>query len=294
MRWLRRSIVVVAALALVAADAGSAGGERANREAAERDAAQLLTRLVLPTGAVPSAAEPAGDQHYLSRPGQVPAAVNLVDRHRWWMVPEDETDVSQFVHAHQPKGTRNVTEGVGDGIGISTDSLTFALPSVGRSLGTRWVVVALVNLPGDHTGIRVDAEVQWLVPRPAGERIPASVHALEVSVRRPNRPPTSDVTVTNPSRIRRFASLINRLETVQPGVFDCTGEADDPVVTFTFRAASEGPVLVRATQIISPGATGSCEPMTLTVTGHVLTPLLDGTSVVRAAQRLLGVRLPRG
>jgi hypothetical protein len=88
--------------------------------------------------------------------------------------------------------------------------------------------------------------------------------------------------------IRRIGSLINGLETVQPGVFDCTGKADDPVVTFTFRAAPGGRVLARAAQIIEPSAPhGSCEPMTLTINGRAWSPLLGGTGVVRAAQRLL-------
>jgi hypothetical protein len=126
-------------------------------------------------------------------------------------------------------------------------------------------------------------------PAHAGERIPGAAHVLEVTVRRPDRPPASEVTVTNHARVRRFASLINGLETVQPGALDCTGKADDPVVTFTFRAAPGGRVLARASQIVATGAgRESCEPMTLTIRGRPSMPLLGGTSVVRAAQRLPG------
>jgi hypothetical protein len=294
MRWWRRSIIVLGALALIAAGAANAGSERANRRAAQRDAAQLLKRAVLPADAIPSATEPAGDDHFLSRPGQVPAAVNLLDRHGWWTVPGDETDVSAFVRAHQPKGTRAGTEGVGDGQ-FPTDALTFELPPVGHVLGTRWLVVSLISLRSGGTGVRVDAEVQWMLPRPAGEQIPPEARVLEVTVGRPNRPLTTDVSVTSATKVRRIASLINGLETVQPGVFDCTGKADDPVVTFAFRAAPGGRVLARATQIIAPGAPhGSCEPMTLTIKGRPQIPLLGGAALVRAAQRVLGVRLPRG
>jgi hypothetical protein len=136
MRWWRRSIIVLGALALIAAGAANAGSERANRHAAQRDAARLLKRAVLPADAIPSATEPAGDDHFLSRPGQVPALVNLLDRHGWWTVPGDETDVSAFVRAHRPKGTRAGTEGVRDGQ-FPTDPLTFELPPVGHVLGGR-------------------------------------------------------------------------------------------------------------------------------------------------------------
>jgi hypothetical protein len=297
MRWLHRWIVALAVLGLVIAGSGtaaSAGSERANRRAAEHDAARLLAHGVLPANASPSAAEPAGDHDFLSRPGQVPVAVNLVDRHGWWIVPEDESTVSAFVSAHRPKGAHVVTTGIGDGVDFSSESLAFELAPVGRSLGTRWLVVAMITVPGDRTGVRVDAEVQWLIPRPAGERIPSSARALEVAVRRPGRPPDDDVTVTNAAKVKRVASLIDGLPTEQPGVFDCTGRTDDPVVTFTFRASPGGRVLARATQIIGPSPRGGfCEPMTFTVRGHPQTPLLDGASVVRAARRLLGIRVPR-
>jgi hypothetical protein len=296
MRWLRRSIVVLGALAVLAAGAGGAsgaGGERANHRAAQRDAAGLFGRVALPVDASPSAAEPAGDHHFLARPGQVPAAINLVDRHGWWTTPDDKNDVSAFVREHQPKGTRAVTEGVGDGQ-FPTDAFTFELAPAGHVLGTRWLVVSLIALRGGGTGVRVDAEVQWLVPRPAGERIPLAARALQVTVRRPDRPPTSDITVTNPVKVKRMASLIDSLETQQPGVSDCTGRADDPVVTLTFRAVPGGRVLAQARQIVDPTPRGGfCEPMTLSITGRPQTPLLGGATVVHAAQHLLGVRVPR-
>ena len=307
MRWLRWVIVVLGALALAmvamgaggagpgSAGPGSAGSARANRRAAERDAARLFAHVVLPAGATVSAGEPAGDHHYLSRPGQVPAAVNVTDRHGWWTVPEDPALVSAFVGRHQPKGTHGVIGGVGDGPQFSTESVAFELGSTGQAVGTRWLVVAMTNLPGDQTGVRVDAEVQWLIPRPPGERIPSSARVLEVTVRRPHRRPISEVSVTRVAQVRRIASLIDGLKTEQPGAMDCTGRADDPVVTFTFRAVLGGRVLARATQIVDGGAgRPQCEPMTLTVRGRPQTPLLDGATVVRSAQRLLGIRVPRG
>ena len=37
----------------------------------------------------------------------------------------------------------------------------------------------MVALPSGETGLRVDAEVQWIVPRPNAERIPRSVRVSE-------------------------------------------------------------------------------------------------------------------
>ena len=149
---------------------------------------------------------------------------------------------------------------------------------LGRSIG---ILGALALLAAGTAGADAD-------------RIPRGPHALEVVVTRPHRPPLSNVTVTNPARIRRFASLIDGLTAVGPSALDCAGRADDPVVTFTFRTAPGGRVLARATQIVEPGGgRGSCEPMTLTVDGRPRMPLRGGAKVVRAAQRLLGLRVAR-
>jgi hypothetical protein len=94
---------------------------------------------------------------------------------------------------------------------------------------------------------------------------------------------------------RDAAQLLKRAVLAADAIPSATGKADDPVVTSSFRAAPGGRVLARATQIIAPGAPhGSCEPMTLTTKGHPQIPLLGGAALVRAVQRVLGVRLPRG
>jgi hypothetical protein len=61
-----------------------------------------------------------------------------------------------------------------------------------------------------------------------GALVLATSHALQVTVRRPGRPPASDISVTAPAKVKRIASLIDGLDTLQPGALDCTGKADDP------------------------------------------------------------------
>ena len=43
-----------------------------------------------------------------------------------------------------------------------------------NTLGTRELTVAAAKLDDGSTGVRVDAQVVWLDPRPAAEMIPAS------------------------------------------------------------------------------------------------------------------------
>jgi hypothetical protein len=306
MRRSRRNVAVVAGLgALVLPSAialahgravdwtsvAPSAREQANHRAAQRDASGLLSRVVLPAGAAVSAGEPVGDHHALAGPGQIPAEGKLVDRHAWWTLPIAEADAAAFVRRHAPRGSRLQTTGVGDGQ-IHTDIFGFALPPVGQELGTRMLVISLVPLPGEHTGVRADAEVQWIVPRRAGERIPRGAHVLDVAVGRPGQGASIRVSSSRMTTINRIAALVDRLAVVQPGTVNCPAELDSAVVTFTFLSEPGGVVLARAAQSVAPaGPGGPCDPMTLTVEGRRWAPLAGGTAVVRAAQQLLGVRL---
>ncbi len=142
-----------------------------------------------------------------------------------------------------------------------------------------------------------DAKVQWIIPRPRGERMPSRARLLEVTVARPGAPPLATRTVTDRHRVHRIAAMIDRLQTVQPEDINCPSyPTDAPEVTFTFRAAPGGPVLAHAqrTRRRTPlKPTTPCDPMTITIDGQRWAPLLGGASVVHAAQQMLHIKLQR-
>jgi hypothetical protein len=154
-------------------------------------------------------------------------------------------------------------------------------------------VIAVVDLPGGRSGVRADAQVQWTIPRPADERIPAGVHELDVTRGRPHRAPAVSVHVTSAADIRRLAAMIDSLETIQPGASACPAFPENaPVVTFKFRVSRGGPALATATEsAYATEPTTPCNPMTFSVRGRARKPLLGGAAVVRAAGRMLGIRL---
>ena len=271
-----------------------AARQRAHRQAAQRDAIRLLARAVLPPGVSATAGEPAGDGHVLSSPGSFAALTKHVDRHRWWTTADPLFAVNKFLHTHVPAHARLTAWGYG-GLPPSA-SVSYAFPPVGHVLGTRWLVVSIVALAGGGTGLRADADVQWIVPRPGAERIPRSVRVLDVAVGPPHAAPSTRVIVVNRAKVARLASWINGLEITQPGALNCPASTGDaPVVTFTFRRELGGAVIARASELASAvEPTTACDPMTLTIEGHPWPPLLGGAAVVHAAQRLLGVRLARG
>jgi hypothetical protein len=270
--------------------------ERVNRRAAARDAARLLTRVVLPPGATPSAREPAGDGGLLARPGDRPAEVKLLDRHSWWRVPGPLATVSAFVKANAPAGASLLGSGISGGTSEPAGgSEDFGWPPIGHMLGTRMLVIGLVALSRDETGLRVDAEVQWIVPRPVAEQIPRQVRVMNVTVGRPGAEPSTSIMVINRSKVNRIVTMIDDLQIVQPEAINCPAEpAAPPGVTFTFTATVGGPVLALAAEpagAVEP--TTPCDPMTLTIQGRPQIPLLGGAAVVAEAQRLLGVKLSR-
>ena len=137
--------------------------------------------------------------------------------------------------------------------------------------------------------------MQWIIPRPLAKRIPSGARLLEVTVARPGATPLATRTVTDRSRVRRIAAMIDSLETVQPETINCPSyPANAPAVTFTFRATAGGPVLADASEpAYATEPTTPCDPMTITIEGRQWTPLLGGASVVHAVEEVLRIKLAR-
>lgn len=292
-------LTLTLAVLLVAAAASTLGATSlgANHAAAQRDAAGLLARVILPPAAMPTSEEPAGDDGALSGPPVTQAGVKVVDRHRWWTIPEPVSKVYGFVRSHVPPSAKLSTwSGPPGSVGAPAASFAaYAFPPGIGYLPMRELAVAVVGLPGGSTGVRADAQVQWIIPRPRGERIPTRARIVEVAVARPAAAALVTRIVTDRRRVRRIAGLIDRLQTVQPEAINCPSfPTNAPVVTFTFRAATGGPVLADASEpAYATEPTTPCDPMTITIQGRRWTPLLGGASVVHAAQEMLRIKLQR-
>jgi hypothetical protein len=268
----------------------------ARRRRARADAKTLLGRVRLPAGAEQLSSEPAGDRGTLSRPATRPAiTTTLVDEHAWWRVPGSAASALDYLEAHPPRGGKlreSASQGPGRGDVVSGYD-GFAWPTVGRLLGSRELLVQVTNLAGGGTGVRVDAQVQWIIPRPVSERIPRGVHEVDVTRAAPGEAPSLEVKVISQHEIRALVAMVDALGIVQPGAYSCPAlPASGPVVTFTFRASDEGTALASASEPASAREpTTSCDPMTFSIRGHPQTPLLGGAAVVGKAGRLLGVHL---
>lgn len=238
-----------------------------NRAAARADARVLLGLLRLPAGATASAVEPAGDGGQLAAPAVGPPATrNAVGRHAWWRVPGDPAAVLAYVAAHPPAGSRAVITGPGvEG---------FAWRPRRGVLSTRWLIVHAVALAGGATGVRADAEVVWITPRPRSERIPAGERRLRVTA------VGREAVITTRHRIDRAAWLLNRLPLAQPGAVNCPLNLGIRI-RLAFRPA-------RAVAVVE---TGGCGYVTLILRGRRRPPLTGGRGLVRPLARALHLRL---
>jgi hypothetical protein len=157
-------------------------------------------------------------------------------------------------------------------------------------LGQRWLVVEVVGLADGYAGVRADAQVIWLKSRPASERVPGDARVLTVTRGYPKHKPSLSFTTTNATKIQELSALLNGLQIVQPGAVNCPAMLVAPTVTFTFRAARNGPPLTQAS-MPTTGPDGQCPGIALKVRGRARPPLYALPVFLRTAGRMLGVTL---
>jgi hypothetical protein len=290
---MARAVNVLAFVVLIAAAGTMPVGSRAstsaadNKQAAETDAASLLSLVALPPGTVQSTAEPAGDGGDLADASQRVATPNLVDQHAWWIVPSSRSATIAFVLAHSPTGSKRTGGGEGgtgrvvhDGENgvqhVDEEWEVFGFPPIASTLGLRSVIVTAVQLPDGSSGVRADAQVVWLTPRPVSEVIPSGPHLMRVSVLseiRANRSGQRPFDVASVPRIAAVVKLLNTLPAAQPGVRACPVDFGNRV-RLVFRARRGAPAL--STVTIDPGGCGGVG----VVIGHTAEPELEGGSLL--------------
>ncbi len=268
-----------------------------NESAAQSDAASLLAQLPLPSGATQSATEPAEDESLLARPGSGPPATpNVADDHAWWLVPGAPAEALAYIRAHLPAGTtRPVTGGRLTGPNVpQNESEAFAWPPITDVLATRWLVVRVVQLPGGSTGLRADAQVVWVTPRPASETIPRGSHLLRVSVHgslKREQPTQRPFSVTSSKRINAIVALLNALPAGQPGLRSCPADFGIRVRLAFYARPGVAPLAVAE---VDPQGCGGVE---LTIGGQPQPGLESGALLIAQVDHILGVKLktsPRG
>lgn len=120
-------------------------------------------------------------------------------------------------------------------------------PPVSGILDVRWLEIEVAGQSSGGTVLSAESQSQWVVARPARERVPASVTEVDVMRGLSGQPPQLSRRVTARRTVRRLVALFDSLGIVQPGAINCPAETVEPIVTVAFRAAATGRVIASAT-----------------------------------------------
>lgn len=235
------------------------------KQRAEKAAAAILASVPLPPGGQRLAAP-------LSLPGRAPQSPSIYVVAAWevhlttyWEAPGSPRAVLAWEVAHVP---REYTPECGSP-GPPPWSCGFEIPSPGVPLGItsqgvligRILDVEVASAGRGRTGIRLDAWVAWVQPRPASSVIPPTARTVTIANTGGGRPP-APVTITDPATVRKLAARIDGLALSTTAVGTPCPPPQGPYLSLTFRARPGGPVLALA-------RTGQgCYTVALTVGGE--------------------------
>jgi hypothetical protein len=246
-------------------------------ELAERDAAHLLGLVRLPPGSKRVDSGPSGDGKLLSSPGETIGDPNLVDLHRFFVVAASATSLDAFVLSHRPLGSKRSGYGTG-GVYGNTDQwfVSYSWPPVSTVLDSRTLVFSIAGLPGNRSGVRVDAEVTWLPAKPPGDLIPKGAKVLTAVLSdglNPGESGHAPVTTTDPAKIEAIRDFINSLGVFPPGVRHCPAELGQNLTVSFAKSSDSAPF-----DVVVADASG-CEGITVLRHGHAIQPGLSGALV---------------
>ncbi len=234
--------------------------------------------------------EPSGRRYELGGPWEGAIFAAQIDRHAFWKTSRSPAAVVASFQAHPPAGAEPLQSMSNGG----WDAASYVFGTKQRfEFGPEMLILSAVVLPGGVTGVRADALVRYLSPRPRAQQVPAAARLVQITkITRGGKTIVARV-VRQRSEVRALARDVDSLpfEGHLTGAYSC-GIDLSPTVTFRFRATARGPQLAQVSEPAKTPVYGSpCATTSLTIRGKQLPPLLDGGVLLRRASRLLGVRL---
>jgi hypothetical protein len=239
-------------------------------------AAQALARRMVAAAVLPARAlrSNAGLPMLLRGPFETPGRSNLVFAHQVWSVPEVPFAVALFTKNHPPPGF----DGPG-GIGSSgsrtehtmeiVDYLATPEPNVSAAM-------LEIRVEGRDAGsiVNVVAVVQWTLPRPSDEQIPADDRVVIVRVvpaLHPEERVLQQVVVSDAGRVGLVVHAFDHMGVEPTGVVNhgCTALSDE-AVAYRILFATSPKASADVTATIAP-----CSPVEVTVKGQPTAALSD-------------------
>jgi hypothetical protein len=182
---------------------------------ARREARAVIGKVRFPSGTKPVAHSRARSPSDVC--AQDPETAGYYD---YWVSDRDLQSLRDWVKVHPPAGAFLVGGGGVDRNGVLT-SWYWSFQYLPASLVTDGAQLSVSGkrLSEGRTAIRVDADVSWLVLRPASERVPPEVSTITMKFDQFSAPQghtTQTVTVTDPTQVDEVGWLTDVLPVEQP------------------------------------------------------------------------------
>jgi hypothetical protein len=216
--------------------------------AAQAQAEQLLGELRLPTGARPPGVPDLRRFPHLRAPGFALHEPHTLTLTRFWRVP------GAPVRAVASISVPEVEPSYGQTAAERTSWTSSAIDFAAVNGISRQVSEVAVAVPGGASLVRVDVEVGWQDPRPAGALLPAGVDRLTVLE------PDDMVThlgvprrlgITDPAQVRQVTSAIDALPLRTPPGLPCSAPSSPEILGVQFfRTGSELPVATARVDLV--------------------------------------------
>jgi hypothetical protein len=259
----------------------SATGETLKQRAAQ-DAAAILSSFAVPPGGHRLAGPPSLPGGLLKSPITFLGSTWEVSLTAFWEAPGSPQALLTWEQAHLRD---RFTLGDAD-FGPPAWDRDFQLAPEGVLI-TREMVVEVASAGGGQTGIRVDAWVAWLPPRPASSLIPPAARTVTIAELY-NGSPTAGhlpapVAITDLATVRKLAAVIDDLPlSTLPADIPCPFSLHR-FLSLTFRARPGGPAIAIAQ------TDQQCDGVALTVRGGQQSPLQNEDALDPQILKLAGL-----
>ena len=208
----------------------------------------MLAAFVPPPGAKRLSSVPDGSGGILKHKAFTVGVADQLDDVSFWRVPASAESVLAFEKAHLPRQFTLTRWGsVGDTSGRRQAEASAPHPAaaphrqylrcLGRPVGLagvpgvidlRELTVEVTDPSSSVTYVRVDANVAWIPPRPASEKVPAGVKVVTITaspnMNHPKGTP-APVTVTSPAKVAKIVALLDGLSLKTSETISCPDEA---------------------------------------------------------------------
>lgn len=269
-------------------------GAQSPEQRAQADAASILASVAMPPGVrkLPSAPSDLGGtlDHVLGTTDP-----DVVDATVWWQAPGQAAPVLDWEKAHLPSRSTLFARSNGPLSGKNPVIFDeFALPPVPGVLFSRDLQFSAARSASGQTYLRIDAQVAWVPPRSAAERVPAAARVVVISYMPgkdlaagtpgPGSQP-APVTITDRARVRRVVALVNGLSLARKGSYSCPLDTGRRLV-LTYAASLGETQLAVATVYLS-----GCAATDLTLSGVTQPTLAAPSTFIQQVLQIAGLRV---